>query len=922
MGATLGPGFVGRDAEVARAQQIVVDGATGPVALVVSGIAGIGKTALWRTIIEDARGRGYHVLTARPSEEEMLGALVGLVDLVERADIDGSVLEPELDPFSRGRRLLEALRRLAADAPVLIAIDDLQWLDFDSARTLSYAFRRLEDERVLLAATWRTGSTDDVPVSPLSFPHARVTRLDLAPLTRSELRDLLVGRWGRISPLTQRTIARVSGGNPLYAIELAQALTEEELAVGIAGNVRLPDSLSGAIEQRLGIVGPELQSVLELIAVAGPATIGALESQLPGVDLGAELAAGRDLGLITRDEQLRIRFAHPLLASAVESHINPVAARDLHRRLSEHAADPVVRAQHLALSTEAPDAAIAAELEDAGRAVRSRGALGMAARFARHSARLTPPDDADAITRRTLLEASVLAAAGEISRARIIVDRLVNDLPPGPARAEVLLARFYVENDDVDVADATLEQAFGEAVGDPLLAGRVLDLLGWHRGVFRGDLRAGILAAEQAVAVLAATNDHGLQAWARGHLAHMEAFAGKPQPELMKELAATFEAEGKPDLGGGPAAWRAKQLIWAGELAPAQLLLDEVMASYEARGFEIGRPYRLYDAALLSCAAGDLAAARDRVRAGIEAADDSENADIQGWMLYPAALVAAWLGDDREATDTAHRLMEYPGRAGNILGRARALSVLGIVALCRGDHDRAAAILREAVVLAADIGIGHPGALPVLSDAVVACALANDLDSANEALVTLTSQAEALDLDRTWAMLGHARGAVATAEGDYDTALELLAAGCGTFDRLGLAPDTARCEFLMGRAALRAGRRTLAAGHLDAARHRFAAMGAARWEETVAAELERASAGRSDGVLTDTERRIATLVAQGATNREVAGSLFVSVATVEAHLTRLYRKLEIRSRTELTRMVLEGAVELGESDPSDHSGAF
>lgn len=204
------------------------------------------------------------------------------------------------------------------------------------------------------------------------------------------------------------------------------------------------------------------------------------------------------------------------------------------------------------------------------------------------------------------------------------------------------------------------------------------------------------------------------------------------------------------------------------------------------------------------------------------------------------------------------------------------------------------------------MGFRHPGAFPVLPDAIEALACAGDLEPARALLARLEGRAA---LSR-WARAAcdRSRGVLALSAGDAEAAVAPLERAVAAFDELGHGPDAARAVFLHGRALLRAGRRTPAADALADARARFAAMGAALWEARVADELERASPGRAEGVLTPAERRIAELVAEGMRNREIGQTLFMSVGTVEAHLTRIYRKLGIRSRSELARLVSDGSL--------------
>ena len=902
--------IVGRGAQLATVGQLIDATSAGARALEIYGETGIGKTLLWRDALARGRNLGYRALTTRCCEEEMSGALVGLVDLFENVEVDRCAFAAETEPLARGRVVLDAVRRLAQEGPLLVGIDDRQWLDTATARTLRYVVRRLDDEPVALLATVRTESAGHDPLMFGSLlPPGRLTQLELGPLSPGELRRML-GHHRPISPLTLRTIYQVSGGNPLYALELARSLSSLEWRTGIADIVRLPSSIQTALERRLDLVTPGLRQLLERLAVIGPVTVEGLERETPDVDVERWLAEAEDAGFVVTDEHLRVRFAHPLLASAVYRQVNPRRRRRLHAQAAEAATTLDARARHRALSLGEPDADTALELEEAAERARSAGAPSVAAEFAHHSVRLTPPADDDARRRRTMIEVTALAAAGEVGLARALIDALIATLPPGAGRAEALIRRFYVENDDVDVGDATLVQAVEESSGDVSLRGHALDLLGWHRGVFRGDLRAGMACAAQAVAIAENEGDRHLLMRAQGHLAHMKALAGHPDPIAMARSVTLAGEVGTPQLGGGPEAWLAKQRLWTGDLVGARSTFAGILDLYAERDYELERPYRLYDVALLECAAGNLELAVRQATAGIEAAQDSENVDAEGWMMYPLALTQAWLGRDDEARASSDRLLSWPGRPGHRLGTARALSVLGLLGLAGGDAGEAATHLARAVKLAEVIGLGHPGALPVVADGVIAFAAAGRLDEARNALFQLEKQVEMIGCARTGAMFAHADGALRAVTGDPETATHLLEEAAEAFDRLSLRPDAARCRLNAGQAARRAGRRTVAAALLERARDEFVRLGAVTWAATAARHLERVVPGRTGGLLTPMESRIARLVVAGAKNRQIASELFVSVATVEAHLTRVYRKLDVRSRTELARAVTEGAVVL------------
>ena len=882
----------------------VPDGAR---ALVIRGAPGIGKTSLWRSAIDSCRAAGFQAMLTRPAEEEMSLALAGLADLFDSVELETSALEAEDNQFARGRAILEALRQLAASRPVVLAIDDVQWLDSASARSLRYALRRLDSEPVGVLEAIRSGSDSEDPLTVAStLPPGRCDSLDLGPVSLAVLRGMLCGTVEAIShPLLAR-IHEISGGNPFYAIELARGLASDERARLSASELRLPDSLQAAIARRLGTMPGELAELLDLAAAAGPLTARELGDALPGLDVQSLLVTAEREGLLVVDEQLQVRFAHPLIASTAYGRMSPLARRSLHGHLAARAVDADVRARHLALSTDDPDDELARLLEDAAQRASARGAPDLAAEFAGHSLRLTPGDDADGARRRALAEIDHLAAAGEVGRALGLADELIAALPPGSARGEVLLHRYQLEDEESPTSEALLLRALEDAGEDELLRGRVLQDLAGLRGWLLGNMPGAIESAREALAIADRAGEPSAQMLAAAGLSHLEAVAGSPRPDLIARAVELEDEVGSPSILIGPSALRTKQIYWAGDLAAARAQFEALLSHAVRSGNEFRRPYCLYDLALVECSAGELTAAKKHVDEGIQAARDAEDAYTEGWLLHPLALLEAWLGRAGEAREAAEHLLARAQRQSERPGIVRARGVLGLLALSEGNAEAAARELSEAAQLLEDMGYAHPGAFPVLPNAVEALALSGELDAAAMLLERLARQAAAVESAWALASVDRSRGVLLLARGRADAAVSPLESAEAAFGRLGHRPDAARAVLTRGRALLRLGQRTQAADAFAGARGSFADMGAALWEARAAEELERAAPGRGSGELTPAEGRVAELVAQGMKNREVGQTLFMSVATVEAHLTRIYRKLGLRSRADLARLVAEG----------------
>ncbi len=902
------PGLVGRGTALARLDDWLARVPGGARALVITGEPGIGKTTLWRRTLAGWLGTGGELLVARPAEEELRLPMSALVDLLDPVMADATSLRAYDDPIALGRTVVAELRNLSCRGPLLVAVDDLQWLDSASARALRYALRRLDIEPVGVLATARP---DARSADPLGLPHllppGRVDTLELGPMSLAEVRQVVGRVVSAISPLVLRRLYEVSQGNPMFALELARSFSSAAPGSKPSPRLRLPESLRAAIRHRLDAVPPEVVPVLQTVSALARAPVQQLRNTMPGTDVDGALMAADELGLLMISDRLEVRFSHPMIATVVYDQMHPLARRVLHARLAEHTADPDLRARHLALSTDAPDAAIAGQLAQAARRASDRGAFGVAVDFAEHCVRLTPSGDTADLPVHGMSLVGYLAAAGEMTQARERADAIIAQLPPGPGRAQALIVRAQLEADDLAAGEAQLVRALADTAVNSLLRGQVLDQLGWLRGIFRGDLTAGISCAQEALAIADACGDLEFQMSALAGLSNLQTLAGSPRPDLMARSVALEDQIGRPPLWSGPRVLLAEQLLWAGDLAGARSLLEAAVADAEQRNQERWRPYSLYDLAAVEGAAGNFALADRLLRQAVEAARDCEDAHVESWIFYRLALVSTWLGRRDEARSAAQRRIDSAARSGERTGIARARSVFGLLALSEGDAETAAAEFSESVRVLDEMGFAHPGAIPALPDAIEALSLVGDMAAAQELLRVLRHQAAGVHSGWVDAAVTRAAGTVASARGD-PAGPAMLSASADAFVTLGFSPDAARARLLQGRALVRCGKRMAAADSLDGARNAFVAMGAPLWAQRATCELDRVAPGRSSGDLTPTERRVAALVAEGKRNREIAHQLFMSVATVEAHLTRMFRKLNIKSRSELTRLVAAGSV--------------
>ncbi|MGO9904875.1 MAG: AAA family ATPase, partial [Solirubrobacteraceae bacterium] len=438
----------GRELERARIEDMLDRVSGGPIGIVLEGAAGIGKTTLWREAVAGARRRGYRVLVAAPSEAEADLSFTGLGDLFDGLRPEGMAGLPEpqrralaaalfvgdagdapADPGAVPRGVLGVLRALVAEAPVVVAIDDEQWLDRASARVLAFALRRIRDDPVCLLLARRTDSEGALwPAIQHSFASG-VEVIVVSPLDVRATGRLVTERMA--SKVPRRVVQRVyeiSGGNPLYILALCSGLTGNASPQG-GRELPIPGTLSDAVARRLAKVPGGVQGPLCAVAALAHPTVGSLGAAFDGFDPG-DLEEAVSAGVIEIAGE-EIRFTHPLLASV---HYASVPARErqkLHLRLAEAVPDAEERALHLALGTLAPDEQVAGELEHAAALAARRGAPEAAGEFLQHAVRLTPTDLQQVRWERTAAAADQHYVAGDVAQVRGLLEPLLLEQPGG-----------------------------------------------------------------------------------------------------------------------------------------------------------------------------------------------------------------------------------------------------------------------------------------------------------------------------------------------------------------------------------------------------------------------------------------------------------------------------------------------------------
>jgi hypothetical protein len=464
----------GREPELGLLDAFVGGERSAALLAILEGEAGAGKTTLWSATVDSARARGMQVLVARPTAAETGSAYAALDDLVRpaldvlpRIDppprralsaallLDDAAHAPEPRLVALG--LLSVLDELVTEAPVLVAIDDWQWLDRASAIVLTFALRRLPAEGVRVLAAVRTGEADAAVAALVrSMGDERVLEVPLASLEPPALHSLVHDRTGTwLSPPALRRLHDASRGNPLAALELARA---GEGAV-VASDVRR------LLAARIARLSLDARDALRCAAALAAPTTGIVEEASGDPEAarrGMEEALAAQL--LERDGE-RLRFAHPLMATVVEERTPPGDWRLLHRRLAGVVGDPEQRARHLALSVSGPDREVAAALETAAARAAARGAPATAAELAERAGALTPVREPEERARRLLDAADLHTLAGDYRPACALLDGLVDALPPGPLRARALQRLAYLHTEG-ETRRERAERALAEAGDD------------------------------------------------------------------------------------------------------------------------------------------------------------------------------------------------------------------------------------------------------------------------------------------------------------------------------------------------------------------------------------------------------------------------------------------------------------------------
>ena len=912
--------MIGRADEVAAVARFVEQVPSGPAGLLVEGEPGIGKTTVWLEAIRASDERGYRVLQSRPAEAEADLSFAALGDLVGGVvhEVGPSLPAPQrhalevalrlreadepADPLTTASALLSAVTILSGVRPLIIAIDDAQWMDQASRRAIEFAIRRLPRRVGVVVAT---RLQDGVPRS-LDLERAlaaeRRERLVLGPLSLAVLHHLIQARLGvNLSRPMLVRVAEAASGNPFHALEISGALARGHATPALGDLLPVPRSLQDLLSDRVDRLSPTARSVVSAAAALSHPTSQTVAAAV-GSDLDLEdaLLEADEAGILISDGD-RLRFSHPLLATAIYGSLTAGGRRHLHRDLAAIVDDPEERARHLARSITAADDAAASAIEEGAALATRRGAPESAAELYEAACRLTPAGQPEDLARRMLGGADARSVAGDLGGARALATRALESGQTGSlrARALLLLGSLASYTDTIDARLGYQERALTEA-GDDLEL-RVDILLALFEQIMVDPEQAG-RRADEAIGLLRERDDPGRLAQALVDKFIAEAVLGHGATDGLLDEAVALEAR------SGPV--EKYQLLWYHwiddlEATRARHRLHD--AQYRERGDVVSAAEIVEFLAMAEFRAGNWNEAERSIEA---ACDTLAQLELRG------PFIASFT--DRSIID-AHRGRIERARQTllGILGTDRldpfwrllCHSAQGTVEFCAGDHDaavRAWTAMGEEARLLGWIDFLDDRSEPDHVEALVA------LGRLTEALGVLDHlEWRGRTLPRPWIDTGlpRARALVLAAQGRLPEALAVVGSAPVTAS---LPFEQARLLLVRGQIERRANRKLAARDSLTKARAMFEDLGSPPWARRATDEIARLGLRhRASNELTESERRIAELAAAGMTNRQVAEVAFVSPKTVEANLARVYRKLGIRSRAELGSRMSAGSRERG-----------
>ena len=914
------PPFVGRQQEL-KVLRAELDAARAgqPRLVLLEGPAGIGKTAiLEQLLVVDA---GSTVLRATGEQWEAFVAYGVIDQLMRTAGVSDSRLLasrnrslPTEEPVWVGARVLEVLEDLEQKAPLVIVVDDAHWADIDSLRTLLFIARRFVGERVLTVLAQRDEATSRLPDGLRRMAAGRSGRtVGLAPLPVSVIQSLATALGQqRLSTRTARRLHAHTEGNPLYITSLLAEMPAERWRTW-EPMLPAPSAFALRIVSRLDACSPATRRLVEAAAVVGTTTSLALAAQLGEVARPIDaLDEASDIGFLHLREDGGVRdvtFTHPLVRAAVYEQLGPARRVHLHSVAAGLVEDRATALHHRVMAVSPPDPALVADLDAFAGSEASLGGWAAAAWALMEGSRLSP--DRAGREHRLLQAVDAMVGAGDLIQAEAFAQETVAFVP-GPLRnaalgylavlrgqsaeAERLLGAAWERTNSGD--DASLRAAIAQRMALHNVGRlRGTEIVEWAQQSLELATQSDPARVEaHALLGLGLAWQGRLQDGLDAHDSALDELAGQVRPPLdrIRMAQGWLRLVGDDVLGAhqvltstAPAALRAGSVriaVWSyAWLARAGFLMgqwDEAVADaeraialLEGSGHALLRPLARLAAVFVPASRGEWAVAEDHARGALARSTDYE------LMVVASALAQA----------------QAP--------------------VARGDHDAVLRILQPIVALNERQTVNEPGFWPwqdLYADALVS---AGRIEEASAFLRPHEEMANDRGRGSMIAGLARVRGRVEAAQGRLSSAETTFRHASAHLAQLPLPFQSAQIELAHGQVLRRAGQRRAAAEHLQIAHDQLVQLRAKPYVERCERELAAcglAPAKRSDfdrSRLTAQELAVARLVAQGMSNRQVASELFVSIKTVQFHLTHIYAKLRISSRAELAATFRDGELD-------------
>ncbi len=856
---------------------------------------GAGKTALIQSVHETLTDDAVVLRSGPlPVERDISWSTLGMLS-TDWASADLSPLvaaaigrsEPQvnLSAADVAYGWVDHLRSRAAVRPSVIVLDDLQWIDEASAAALAVAARTVP---CFWLISQRSMTESHLDLTRLA-DQLDVTDVALGRLRRSEVGELLFDRFGgRWTPSEITHVFETSEGHPLHAIELGRELRQ------LPGVVATDRTLAAIYGDRWEALDDAARDLAGLIALAVRPTLELLDELRPGDDGDASLDALERAGLIQVGDT-SVQYTHALARHAVQLRLGSVERARLHRDLATVVEDAEQRAWHLGQGFRRADEAIAEALERAASVATGRGATADAARILDQAIRLTPSRMAASLDRRRVLLAIALCDSGDFVRSDQLFQRLLTcEVHEGLIEEMYATAAVSAHRTRGSAAAEEVVLMAIDRQTDSAARGRCWRTLMRIRQFddVRGAEQTALEAFEDARRLGGADEMLGAEA----ALANVRFVRGEPVD--LDGLIARLDPGTASAASQSAITFIQELAIWDDRFDVARRLTALAVEHGRDTGAVGSLSNALSQGASTELRAGDLSTCRKLIDEVMELLTPRRGAEL--FLAVEELIPLSATEGDHEQAERIIRDAEAEIEQIPLVMRIAFASLAGYARLVAGDLVDARRLLELAWAFADQYGMRDCRILGFQADLAEVAVLTGDLARADEVVRVLGKAADRCRSTVVQVDYLRCRGQLELARGDNSAALASLEAAAV------LAPATlrplvvGRTLLALGAAARHHGERRRAREVLQLARMEFDRLGAVPFVQRVDAEMVRLGVRQSaPGELTETEHRIADLAAQGRSNREIATELIVSLRTVESNLTRIYRKVGVRSRTEL-----------------------